>query len=509
MSEPAVLFQNVSVRYRVPRERVSGIKEYAVRRLKRRIEFSDFWALQDVSFEVQPGEIFGIIGRNGAGKSTLLKVMSRVLQPTQGRLVLRGRPAPLLELGGGFHPELTGRENIFLNMALLGHARQVTNQYFDAIVEFSEIPEFIDAPLRTYSTGMVARLGFAVATCLRPEILLVDEVLSVGDSQFQQKCLDRMVSFNKQGTTIVIVSHGMAAIQAFCQRALWIDKGRVQAVGLVDDVIQQYIYQNRPQPTHHVAAAEHQIRSQPLLLSAPPLEKDHYRLDQVGAIYPADKIFNVNEGTISTWISFQEEHIAQDAILFHSDDSRFVLYLAPHQPPGAEKELHLLIARAGGNRRSFDTYFGANLFPEVSAMLKVNVDGSQVDSTSNPIPPTVKSGTASFTFKPDQWHQITMTWLGYPDGQLELFVDGQSVGTRSYDSRNDSGDNLPSQISIGMRPSTWTGELLLQDDGTVLESRPASQMSIQDAKIEISDLRLYPKALDPHQINHLYHETHP
>lgn len=239
-NESVILFEGVSVRYRVPRERVSGIKEFAIRWLQRRLAYEEFWAVRDVSFDVRNGEVFGIIGRNGAGKSTMLKVMARVLQPTQGRVVMRGRLAPLLELGGGFHPELNGRENVYLNMALLGYSHAQTDHLFDSIVEFSEIGDFIDAPLRTYSTGMVARLGFSVATCVRPDILLVDEVLSVGDNRFQEKCLERMQSFRDLGTTIVIVSHSMHTVSHFCSRALWLDHGEVQAMGDVDKVIEQY-----------------------------------------------------------------------------------------------------------------------------------------------------------------------------------------------------------------------------------------------------------------------------
>lgn len=233
-------FSDVAVRYRIPRERVSGIKEFAIRWMQRRIVYLDFWALDQISFQVHQGETFGVIGRNGAGKSTLLKVMAQVLFPTRGRVVMRGKLAPLLELGGGFHPELTGRENVFLNMALLGHARRETEQLFESIVDFSEIRDFIDAPLRTYSTGMVTRLGFSVATCSRPDILLVDEALSVGDISFQEKCMNRMRAFSSDGTTIVIVSHSLASIENFCQRALWLDRGRIRGLGEVGDVIQQY-----------------------------------------------------------------------------------------------------------------------------------------------------------------------------------------------------------------------------------------------------------------------------
>jgi ABC-type polysaccharide/polyol phosphate transport system ATPase subunit len=237
---PVIRFENVSVLYRVPRERVSGIKEYAVRWLQRRLKYEEFWALEGISFAVPRGEVFGVIGRNGAGKSTMLKVMARVLHPTRGRVVMRGKIAPLLELGAGFHPELTGRENVHLNSALLGYSRKQVLDLFPAILDFAEIGDFIDAPLRTYSTGMVARLGFSVATCLRPDILLVDEVLSVGDSSFQEKCIRRMNEFQQQGTTIVIVSHSMQTVQSFCSRALLLDHGKMVIVGDVAEVIQHY-----------------------------------------------------------------------------------------------------------------------------------------------------------------------------------------------------------------------------------------------------------------------------
>jgi homopolymeric O-antigen transport system ATP-binding protein len=239
--KPIISFENVGVLYRVPKERVSGIKEYAVRLLQRRLSYEEFWALTDVSFEVFRGEVFGVVGRNGAGKSTMLKVMARVLHPTRGRVVMRGRVAPLLELGAGFHPELTGRENVYLNSSLLGYTRKQVDSLFSSILDFAEIGDFIDAPLRTYSTGMVARLGFSVATCMRPDILLVDEVLSVGDSRFQEKCLARMNSFQELGTSIVIVSHNMETVKNFCSRALWLNHGQAEVIGPVSEVIKGYI----------------------------------------------------------------------------------------------------------------------------------------------------------------------------------------------------------------------------------------------------------------------------
>ena len=200
--EPVVALDNISVRYRVPHERYNTLKEHAIRLLERRVQYDDFWALRDVNLRVRQGEVVGIVGRNGAGKSTLLKVISRVLRPTTGRVYLRGRVAPLLEFGAGFHPELTGRENIFLNGAILGFSHSDMQAKFKDIVDFAELWDFIDAPLRTYSSGMVARLGFAIATDVDPDILILDEVLSVGDVAFQQKSAERIQSFRAAGATI-------------------------------------------------------------------------------------------------------------------------------------------------------------------------------------------------------------------------------------------------------------------------------------------------------------------
>jgi len=237
----AVTFENISVLYRVPKERLSGIKEYAIRLLQRKLQFEDFWALKEISFQINKGEIYGIIGRNGAGKSTTLKVIARVLQPTRGRMVTRGSISPFLELGAGFHPELTGRENIFLNSALLGHSRVETKEHLLEIIDFAGIGDFIEAPIRTYSTGMIARLGFSVATTIRPDVLLIDEVLSVGDVKFQEKCINRMNSFRDRGTTIIIVSHAMGTISHFCERAAWLAEGQIQAIGPASDVVRDYV----------------------------------------------------------------------------------------------------------------------------------------------------------------------------------------------------------------------------------------------------------------------------
>lgn len=235
-----ISFENISVRYRVPNERYSTLKEFAIRMLQGKVTYHDFWALKDVSFRVNRGEIFGIIGRNGAGKSTLLKVVARVLQPTTGRVVAIGRVAPLLEVGAGFHPDLTGRENVYLNSALLGFSRRETDALFERIIDFSELKEFIDSPLRTYSSGMSARLGFAVATAQQPDILIVDEILGVGDENFQQKCLDRILGFSINGATILLVSHSSAMIEAICHRVAWLDHGSLRGVGPASEMIGKY-----------------------------------------------------------------------------------------------------------------------------------------------------------------------------------------------------------------------------------------------------------------------------
>lgn len=238
--EEIIRLEKVSVQYRVPEERIGTFKEYAIRFLQRRIHFNKFLALVDIDLTVYRGEVFGLIGKNGAGKSTMLKVISRILRPTRGRTVLYGKVAPLIELGAGFHPELSGKENVFLNGALLGYSRKEMESCFDQIVDFAELHQFIEAPIRTYSSGMYARLGFAVATAHIPDILLVDEILSVGDEAFQNKCLDRIAEFRKKGSTIILVSHEMSQINEMCQRVGWLDHGKLKMVGDPAKVIYEY-----------------------------------------------------------------------------------------------------------------------------------------------------------------------------------------------------------------------------------------------------------------------------
>jgi ABC-2 type transport system ATP-binding protein/lipopolysaccharide transport system ATP-binding protein len=240
-SETVIGVEHASVRYFVPREHVSTFKEYAIRKIQRRIQNDEFWALKDVSFEIKRGEVFGLIGANGAGKSTLLKLVARVLKPTEGRVWVRGRVAPLLAMGAGFHMELSGRENVFLNGTLLGYSHKQIQERFPAIVEFAELQSFIDAPIRTYSSGMIARLAFSVATDQMPDVLIVDEALAVGDAAFREKSLERIREFQRNGATILYVTHSMGEAEKTCTRAAWLDHGCLRFVGEAQEAVDLYL----------------------------------------------------------------------------------------------------------------------------------------------------------------------------------------------------------------------------------------------------------------------------
>jgi len=258
MSSPVVVVENLSKRYRLGHQRSKGdglrhaLEDLAraplnwirSQRARKHEETEEFWALKDVSFEINRGEVVGIIGRNGAGKSTLLKILSRITEPTSGRIVIDGRVASLLEVGTGFHPELTGRENIFLNGAILGMSRNEIKRKFDEIVAFSEIEKFLDTPVKRYSSGMYVRLAFAVAAHLQPDILIVDEVLAVGDSEFQKKCLGKMQSVAHSGRTILFVSHNTAAVNTLCSRTILLNKGSIELAGNTASVLNQYLHTN-------------------------------------------------------------------------------------------------------------------------------------------------------------------------------------------------------------------------------------------------------------------------
>jgi lipopolysaccharide transport system ATP-binding protein len=248
MSKPVIEIQRVGKRYRIgaKRERYLCLREEMAkwfRRIARRSRSAEqhFWALDDVSFSVQPGETLGIIGRNGAGKSTLLKILSQITPPTKGTITVRGRVGSMLEVGTGFHPELTGRENIYMNGAILGMSRREIARKFDEIVAFAEMEKFLETPVKHYSSGMYVRLAFSVAAHLEPEILVVDEVLSVGDAQFQKKCLGKMGDVAKTGRTVLFVSHNMSQIARLCQTCVLLDQGRIRKIGDVASVTSEYL----------------------------------------------------------------------------------------------------------------------------------------------------------------------------------------------------------------------------------------------------------------------------
>jgi len=238
MSEPAVRVEHVSKSFRLYHERNQTLKSAVMRR--RVSVHDDFWALKDVSFEVPAGSTFGIIGSNGSGKSTLLKCLAKIYVPTSGAITYNGRLAAMLEVGSGFHPELSGRENVFLNGSILGMSRKEIVSKFDEIVEFSGVSEFIDQPVKNYSSGMYVRLGFSIAITVEPDILVVDEVLSVGDAEFQAKCFAKFREFRQSGRTVIMVSHSLDSITQMCQKAVWINRGTVMAVGDAAMTVKSY-----------------------------------------------------------------------------------------------------------------------------------------------------------------------------------------------------------------------------------------------------------------------------
>lgn len=233
--------ENVTVRFNMATEKVDNLKEYFVRLLKRQLMFQEFLALKDVTFQVRPGEAWGLVGTNGAGKSTMLKLISGILRPYKGTITVTGSIAPLIELGAGFDMDLTARENIYLNGTLLGHTKKFMEEHFDEIVDFAELWDFLDVPLKNYSSGMQARIGFSIATIVRPDILIVDEILSVGDFKFREKCNQRMSQMLESGTTLLFVSHSIEDIRSMCTHAAWIDHGVMRMTGDVNTVTEAYL----------------------------------------------------------------------------------------------------------------------------------------------------------------------------------------------------------------------------------------------------------------------------
>ena len=238
---PIIQVDNVSMRFNLAQEKTETLKEYTVKLLKHQLFFNEFYALQDVSFSIEPGESVALIGRNGSGKSTMLKLIAGVMYPSKGSVRVNGEIAPLIELGAGFDGELTATENIYLNGAVLGYSKEFMDAHYDEIVEFAELKDFMNMPIKNYSSGMAARLGFAIATIVQPEILIVDEVLAVGDAAFQEKCQERMHHMLENGTTLLFVSHTMATVRQLCDHAIWLNKGNVVMQGEAESVCDAYM----------------------------------------------------------------------------------------------------------------------------------------------------------------------------------------------------------------------------------------------------------------------------
>ena len=232
---------HVTIRFNLSNQKVDNLKEYLIKLMKRELMFQEFLAVQDVSFQVRAGEAWGLIGVNGSGKSTLLKTISGIIKPYKGNIHVVGSVAPLIELGAGFDPECTARENIFLNGCVLGHTEKFMQEHFNEIVDFAEIGQFLDSPLKNFSSGMNARLGFSIATMVKPDILIVDEILSVGDFKFRQKCMKRMEQLLDGGTTLLFVSHNIEEVKRLCDHVVWLDKGHTRMQGPAEEVCKSYI----------------------------------------------------------------------------------------------------------------------------------------------------------------------------------------------------------------------------------------------------------------------------
>lgn len=240
--ESAIQVNDVSMMFNLSSEKIDSIKEYFIKAVRRELHFQEFWALRNISFELQQGDSLGIIGLNGSGKSTLLKIISGILKPTSGNVKTIGSIAPLIELGAGFDANLSARENIYLNGAILGHNREYMDERFDEIIQFAELQDFVDTAIKNYSSGMVARLGFAIATMNVPDILIIDEILAVGDYKFQEKSFHRMQEMIHSGATVVFVSHSIEQVKQICKKALWLDHGEVKAFGDAEGICSDYVH---------------------------------------------------------------------------------------------------------------------------------------------------------------------------------------------------------------------------------------------------------------------------
>ena len=239
-NDVCIRVENASVRFNMASEKVDNLKEYAVKLLKHELMFKEFYALRGIDLSIRQGESWAFIGRNGAGKSTLLKLICKILTPYEGKVSVKGSIAPMIELGAGFDPNLTAEENIYINGAILGHSREFMRRHFDEIVDFAQLENFMGMPIKNYSSGMRARLGFAVATMVKPDILIVDEVLAVGDAAFRKRCSQRMQELLSDGTTLLFVSHSTAEVRSLCRNAIWLDHGQIQLSGTADEVLKAY-----------------------------------------------------------------------------------------------------------------------------------------------------------------------------------------------------------------------------------------------------------------------------
>lgn len=232
--------KDVSIKFNLEREKVNSLKEYLIRKVKGTLEYEEFWALKNVSFKVKKGDSLGLVGLNGCGKSTMLKVIAGVLKPTSGTVSVGGTIAPLIELGAGFDFDLTAQENVFLNGAILGYSKKQMQEHYDDIVEFSELGDFMNVPVKNFSSGMLSRLAFAIATIGKPDILIVDEVLAVGDFRFQEKCEKRIQNMMGKDTTVLFVSHSIEQVEKLCNKAVWLEKGHLKQIGSVEEICQAY-----------------------------------------------------------------------------------------------------------------------------------------------------------------------------------------------------------------------------------------------------------------------------
>lgn len=232
---------NVSLKYTLDKESIVSLKEYVIKFLKKKLYYEDFWAAKNINLKIEKGEVVGIIGYNGAGKSTLLKIISQIVEPTEGKVTVKGKIAPLIELGAGFDFELTARENVFLNGLILGYSKSFIKKNFDKIIDFAEIEnEFLDVPLKKFSSGMIARLGFAISTVIKPDILIVDEILSVGDFKFQEKSLNKIKEMMENDTTVIMVSHSIEQIEKMCTKVVWLENGSIKKIGNSKEICEEY-----------------------------------------------------------------------------------------------------------------------------------------------------------------------------------------------------------------------------------------------------------------------------